>query len=122
LLEIYFVILIIHLENLNNNTIMLTFDYPIQAVSKAQRLVNLCFDMMQQTAELHNSGQYVSLHDLEVEEVQQVNIEGCTKVMMEVELPALCSYPPQRYLVATLRTRFEDGCSLSEIRFFSKHY
>jgi hypothetical protein len=49
---------------------MLTFDYPTQTVSKAQRLVNISYDMMQSTASLHNAGQYVSFHDLEVEEVK----------------------------------------------------
>lgn len=98
---------------------MITFDIPV--ITTTQHLANLCFQMMKQTAELHTSGQYVSFHDLPLEQVQSISIEGTTKQLMEVDIPAMGSIPARCYMVATLYVRF-DKMHISEMKFFSTYY
>lgn len=98
---------------------MITFDIP--TITTAQRLATMSYEMMRQSAEVHNSGQYVSFNELEPEDVRQVYIEGLAKNLMEIDLPATRFFPSKRYLVASIYCRF-DGMHLSEIKFFSKHY
>lgn len=98
---------------------MITFDIPI--ITTAQRLANISYDLMKQTATIHQSGQCISYHDLEPEDVRTVQIEGFQTQLMEIEIPASKFFPAKHYLVATVYCRF-DGMHLSEIKFFSKHY
>lgn len=98
---------------------MIAFDIP--TLTPAQCLANMGYELLKQTAAFHQSGQCITYHELDPEQVRSVHITGLATHLMEIDLPATKFFPAKCYLVATVYCRF-DGMHLSEIKLFSKHY
>ena len=71
---------------------------------------------MEQTVAIHPSSQFMAFHEFEPDQVRALYLESMETELEEIRLPN-----GSKFHLATLRTRFVDGQSLSEIQFFSKH-
>lgn len=99
---------------------MITFDIPV--ITPAQQLANLCFQMMEKTAALHDCGQFMSFHNLDTEQLRNICMEGYQIDRQELAIPAMGTMPARCFLVVSIRTRFHGSLHYSEVKLFSKDY